>query len=301
MATLKDALATLATVPPKAFTRERDALAARLRDAGDTTAAAKVKARRVPTLPVWIVNRLALEHPDDVEALIAAAARVKAAQLGRGQAGTLATATAGHRAALDRLRERAGVMLRDAGGVTADKLLRVQNTLTAAAVDAQARATLQAGHLERELTAPGFDVFGGARPPAARGRMGAKPAHQGHGPATDRRGDATGGAEGRGTATRARGRASRAARGASGAHGKGTDGRDRGRAAGRGRSPRRHGGGRAPQGAARAGAAGASDRPRTHDGRAASGHRGDARAARAPGRRTEGRRVMCPALPSHKV
>ena len=175
MATIKDALATLATVPPKAFTRERDALAARLRDAGDTTAAAKVKARRVPTLPVWIVNRLALEHPDDVEALIAAAARVKAAQLGRGQAGTLATATAGHRAALDRLRERASVMLRDAGGVTADKLLRVQNTLTAAAVDVQARATLQAGHLERELTAPGFDVFGGARPPAARGRMGAKP------------------------------------------------------------------------------------------------------------------------------
>jgi chromosome segregation ATPase len=60
-------------------------------------------------------------------------------------------------------------MLRDAGGgATPDKLLRVQNTLTAAAVDAQARAALQAGHLERELTAPGFDVFGGARPPATR-------------------------------------------------------------------------------------------------------------------------------------
>ena len=41
---------------------------------------------------------------------------MKAAQLGRGQSGTLATATAGHRAALDRLRERAGVMLQDAGG-----------------------------------------------------------------------------------------------------------------------------------------------------------------------------------------
>jgi hypothetical protein len=102
---------------------------------------------------------------------------VKAAQLGRGQAGTLATATASHRAALDRLRERAGVMLQDAGGVTADKLLRVQNTLTAAAVDAKARTALQAGHLERELTAPGFDVFGAARPPATRrtGRVGAKP------------------------------------------------------------------------------------------------------------------------------
>ena len=168
MATVKDALTTLATVPPTAFARQRDALAARLREAGDTTAARQVKARRVPTLPVWVVNRLALEHPDDVEALIVAAERVKAAQLGRGQGGALATAIAGHRAALDRLRERAGVMLRDAGGATADKLLRVQNTLTAAAVDAQARTALQAGHLERELTAPGFDVFGGARPLATR-------------------------------------------------------------------------------------------------------------------------------------
>jgi hypothetical protein len=169
MASLKEALAMLATVPPKAFTRQRDALAARLREAGDTTTAAQVKARRVPTVPVWVVNRLALEHPGDVQAFIAAAERVKAAQLSRGQADTLATATAGHRAALERLRARAGVMLRDAGGgATPEKLLRVQNTLTAAAVDAQARSALQAGHLERELTAPGFDVFGGARPPATR-------------------------------------------------------------------------------------------------------------------------------------
>jgi hypothetical protein len=62
MASLKEALATLATVPPKAFTRQRDALAARLREAGDTTTAAQVKARRVPTVPVWVVNRLALEQ-----------------------------------------------------------------------------------------------------------------------------------------------------------------------------------------------------------------------------------------------
>ena len=169
MTRLEEALATLAAVPPKAFARERDALAARLREAGHAKAAAQVEARRVPTVPVWVVNRLALEHPDDIQALIAAAERVKVAQIGRGQAGSLAKATAGHRAALERLRARASVMLRDAGGgASPDKLLRVQNTVTAAAVDAQARAALQAGHLERELTAPGFDVFGGARPPVTR-------------------------------------------------------------------------------------------------------------------------------------
>jgi hypothetical protein len=165
MPTLTEALATLATVPPKAFAKERDALAARLRKAGDAKIAAEVKARRAPTLPVWIVNRLALEHGDDVEALLATAGRVKAAQLGRGQADSLATATAHHRAALERLRERTRAMLQDAGiGATPDKLLRVQHTLTAAAVDAAARMALRAGLLERELTAPGFDVFGGARP-----------------------------------------------------------------------------------------------------------------------------------------
>ena len=68
---------------------------AALREAGDTKVAAQVKARRAPTLPVWVVNRLALEHADDVEALIAAAGRVKGAQLGRAKAGMLATATAG--------------------------------------------------------------------------------------------------------------------------------------------------------------------------------------------------------------
>lgn len=174
MATLKDALATLATVPPQAFTRERNALAARLREAGDTTTAARVKARRVPWLPVWVVNRLALEHPDDIEALIAASARVKAAQLGRGQAGTLAPATAGHRAALDRLREQAGVMLRDAGGATADKLLRVQNTLTAAAVVSKARTAFQAGHLEPELTARRALTSSTARDPLRRAAPGGR-------------------------------------------------------------------------------------------------------------------------------
>jgi hypothetical protein len=63
MATLKDALATLAAVPPKVFARDRDTLAARLREAGDTKAAAQVKTRRVPTLPVWVVNRLASSTP----------------------------------------------------------------------------------------------------------------------------------------------------------------------------------------------------------------------------------------------
>ena len=106
-------------------------------------------------------------------------------------------------------------MLRDAGGgVTPDKLLRVQNTLTAAAVDAQARTALQAGHLERELTAPGFDVFGGARPPATRRtqREAARPRAETRPRRTDRGGGGTGSGEGRGAATRNARRRARSAR-----------------------------------------------------------------------------------------
>ena len=59
--TLDDALDQLAASPPRAFTRERSALAARLAKLGHTAAAAKVQARRAPTVPVWAVTRRARE------------------------------------------------------------------------------------------------------------------------------------------------------------------------------------------------------------------------------------------------
>jgi hypothetical protein len=48
--------------------------------------------------------------------------------------------------------------------------------MNAALVDPSARATLRRGELERELDAPGFDVFGGARPVESgpRGRRAAR-------------------------------------------------------------------------------------------------------------------------------
>lgn len=167
MSTLSDALQKLAAVPPKSFARERDALARSLRKDGDKDAAAEVKSRRAPTVPVWIVNRLALEHPDDVDAYLDAADRVKSAQLGR--AGSMSSATAAHRAALERLRSLADTMLRAAKIATGpDKVARIQNTLAGAAANADTRKALRAGLIEQELMAPGFDVFGGAQPVAAR-------------------------------------------------------------------------------------------------------------------------------------
>src|SRR5262249_55417209 len=133
-------------------------------ETGHEEAAAEIKARRVPTLPVWAVNRLAIEEPELIESLVAAADRVKAAQLGeKGRPDSLATATAAHRAAVDRLLGRASEMLREAGAASTHQLQdRIQTTLAAAASDPSARASLRKGQLDRELAARGFDVFEGA-------------------------------------------------------------------------------------------------------------------------------------------
>lgn len=172
------ALSRLATVPPKLFARERSALVDQLRRAGDEKTAKIVKARRAPTIPVWVVNRLALAHPKTVDELIEAADRVKAIQLGRRQeAGGLAKAMAIYRAVLDRVLDHSRSLLKEGGtGNSHQMLLRIERTMNAALVDPSARATLRRGELERELNAPGFDVFGGARPveSGTRGRRAAR-------------------------------------------------------------------------------------------------------------------------------
>jgi hypothetical protein len=156
----------LAAVPPAEFIRARNALAARLRKAGRGTAAAQVKARKRPTIPVWIVNRLAHDDRRTIEQLIRVTDRMKAAQLGRGGGRReLADAIADQRAALRELLDRAERLLREAGASASHAIrLRIENTLIAAAADSAERRALRDGALDRELTPRGFDVFGGARP-----------------------------------------------------------------------------------------------------------------------------------------
>jgi hypothetical protein len=170
VSTLEEVLDQLATAPPSEFTRERSALVARLTKLGQKDAAARVKAVPRPTVAVWVVNRLAREEPKAVEQLITAAEHMRAAQLRHGD---LRAASAGHRAALAHLSERAGAMLRELGvGATHQVLLRVETTLTAAAADRELRRTLRKGRLEREVAARGFEVFAGEKlPPAPRGKV----------------------------------------------------------------------------------------------------------------------------------
>ena len=170
--TLAEALARLAAVPPRLFTRERRALVEGMRAAGDSKAARVVKARRAPTIPVWAANRLAREHSKSLDDLIAAANRLKAAQLGRHKgSGDLAQVMAAYRASLDRFLDHARAIVEEAGVTNVEQVLsRMERTVTAALVDASARAALRRGQLEFELASPGFDVFGGAQPVESRRR-----------------------------------------------------------------------------------------------------------------------------------
>jgi len=175
--TLAEALARLAAVPPRLFTRERRSLVEAMRAAGDSKAARVVQARRAPTIPVWVANRLTREHSKSLDDLVTAANRLKAAQLGRHKgSGDLAKVMAAYRASLDRFLDHARTIVEEAGTTNVEQILsRVERTVTAALVDATARAALRGGQLESELTSPGFDVFGGAQPVESRRRRGRVP------------------------------------------------------------------------------------------------------------------------------
>jgi hypothetical protein len=168
MPTIEDVLSELAAAPPNGFTRERNALVARLTKLGETKAAERVKAVPRPTAAVWAVNRLARDQRATVEALIAATEQMRRAQLGRGGA-DLGTASASHRAALARLSARAADLLGEAGlGASHQVRLRIETTLTAAAADPELLPALRVGRLEREVAGRGFEVFAGEKMPPTR-------------------------------------------------------------------------------------------------------------------------------------
>src|SRR5919204_4290587 len=71
---------TLYGLAPGEFTRERDALAKRLRGEGRREEAEAVKGLRSPTLPAWAANQLARRHAGAVERLVRAAAEYRRTQ-----------------------------------------------------------------------------------------------------------------------------------------------------------------------------------------------------------------------------
>jgi hypothetical protein len=158
---LEAELDDLYALRPENFTRARNDLAQRLKQAGQADIAARVKQLRKPTVPLWAVNQLVRRHPDEVQALLDAGDRLRAAQQAalRGESQELRTATAEERKLLGGLTRRGEELLRVAGHSADAK--RIAGTLRAAAVDPSGRELLEQGRLSEELEATGFGALAG--------------------------------------------------------------------------------------------------------------------------------------------
>jgi hypothetical protein len=177
-------------VRPESFVRARNALAARLGQAGRTSEAAAVKRLPKPTAPVWAINQAARGQPASVNEFIDAFERLKRAQ--STESDDLSRAIERERNARQHLVEQASRQLAMSGtSPSAGIIRRLAATLLGAAADPDARSDLRQGRLTQEREAPGFELLAGAarrRPanaPARPSRLTARGRAQA--PATRRR------------------------------------------------------------------------------------------------------------------
>ncbi len=169
---------------PGEFVAARDALAKRLRGAGERADADAVRSLPRPTVAAWAVNQLPRLEPEWTQALATAGERLAdahAALLADGDRDGWQQATANQRHAIERLTRLAAKLLREERGSVSQALRdKVRETLHAATIDPEARAAVLEGRLSRELHAPGtiplavgpVDRAGPGRPAAKRARSG---------------------------------------------------------------------------------------------------------------------------------
>lgn len=170
---LDDISERLYALPPEDFTAARDNEA---RSVDDKQLRAAVKALRRPTVPAWLVNRLAAEQPELMDQLLDLGPALAAAQQeGRGDA--LRELGQQRRALVAAV---AGAAV-DLGGrpVTAQVRLEVEQTLEAALADPASDEAVRSGRLVRALTYAGFggvDLDGAVAVPSLRRRSPARTA-----------------------------------------------------------------------------------------------------------------------------
>jgi hypothetical protein len=145
------------------FTPARDAAAKELRKEKRRDEAAVVAKLRKPSAAAWLVNRLARERRDDVDALLEAGEALRDAQeravAGEGAGGDLREAADAERRAVDEL-VRAARELQPGGRKASQAALeQVRTTLHAAAADPTVREGVRAGRLVREVAAGGAWPF----------------------------------------------------------------------------------------------------------------------------------------------
>lgn len=158
-AAFDDAVATLFQSALGDFVQERKRLSTELKASGDQAGAAKLSKLPRPPISAWAVNQLWWQQREAFDALLDAAARVKAGER---------EASKEHRQALAELREHAAAVLDRAGNAASEVTLRrITTTLSALAATGGFEPD-PPGALVADRDPPGFETFvAGAAEPRA--------------------------------------------------------------------------------------------------------------------------------------
>jgi len=152
-------------LPLDEFTAARNALANKLKAAGQADAAARVKALPKPPLSTWAVNQLYWRHRKAFEALLAAGERLRRAQASSlraagGQGEGLRDAMETRREALAELTTRASALLASAGHTATPEITRrITTTLDALATYGHQDDGPRPGRLTEDVEAPGIEAL----------------------------------------------------------------------------------------------------------------------------------------------
>lgn len=165
-------------LPVHEFTAARNALAARLKKAGQADAAAEVKALPKPPLSAWAVNQLYWSDRKAFDQLLAAGERLvktQASQL-RGKGGDMREALESRRAAVADMTTRASALLQESGHTPSPDLMRrITTTLDALATYGSRPDSPRPGHLTDDVDAPGFEALTSLIPRKGAGARGGEP------------------------------------------------------------------------------------------------------------------------------
>jgi hypothetical protein len=155
-------------LPLKAFTQERNALAARLREGGDAEAAERVKSLAKPPVSAWAVNQVYWTARRDFDELIDASDRLRALQARGVTPNELRDVMRERRDALGAALRRGQAALAGQGhGANASVTQRLATSLEALAAYGSGRPPeIQPGRLSADVDPPGFEAL--AAVPAPR-------------------------------------------------------------------------------------------------------------------------------------
>jgi DNA repair exonuclease SbcCD ATPase subunit len=147
---LAAAVEALFRAPLNEFVAERKRLAGELKASGDKAAATKLSQVARPSVLAWTVNQLWWRQRPAFEALLHAAASVKAGDR---------EASKQHREALAELRQHATALLEEAGNAASEGTLRRIATTLSALAAAGGFAPDPPGALVADRDPPGFETF----------------------------------------------------------------------------------------------------------------------------------------------